>query len=97
MVALPQWADQMTDAKFIEGVWEVGVRAKEDEFGVAGREELLYCLKEVMEGERREKMRSNARKWRELAIKASDEGGSSNNAINEFVMKLMVASAAVGN
>ncbi|KAL1550912.1 N-hydroxythioamide S-beta-glucosyltransferase [Salvia divinorum] len=95
MVALPQWSDQVTDAKFIEEIWGVGVRAKEDEFGVAGREELLYCLREVMEGESRVKMRSNARKWREMAIEATDEGGTSDTAINEFVMKLKVATTAV--
>lgn len=66
----------------------MGMRAKEDEFGIARREEVVYCLKEVMEGERREEMRKNARKWRELAVKATDEGGSSDNSINEFVMKL---------
>ncbi|KAH6754900.1 UDP-glucosyl transferase 74B1 [Perilla frutescens var. hirtella] len=88
MVALPQWSDQMMDAKFIEEIWGVGVRAKEDEFGVAGREELLYCLKAVMEGERREEMRRNAAKWRELATKATHQGGSSDNAIDEFVVKL---------
>lgn len=90
MVALPQWSDQMTDAKFIEEIWGVGVRAKEDEFGIAGREELLYCLKAVMEGERREKMRRNARKWSESAKKATDQGGSSDNGIHEFVMKLII-------
>ncbi|XP_057774670.1 LOW QUALITY PROTEIN: UDP-glycosyltransferase 74B1-like [Salvia miltiorrhiza] len=92
MVALPQWSDQVTDAKFIEEIWGVGVRAKEDKSGVAGREELLYCLKEVME-ERGHKLRSNARKWRKLAMEATDQGGSSDNAINQFVMKLKVATA----
>lgn len=89
MVAVPQWADQMTDAKFIEEIWGVGVRAKEDEFGIAGREELLFCLKEVMGGERSEQMKRNARKWRELAKRAIDEGGSSDKSIDEFVKQLM--------
>ncbi|KAL0282107.1 UNVERIFIED_CONTAM: UDP-glycosyltransferase 74B1 [Sesamum angustifolium] len=88
MVAIPQWADQMTDAKYIEEIWQVGVRAKEDEFGVASREEVLFCLKEVTEGERSEEMKRNARKWRELAKRAIDEGGSSDKAIDEFVKQL---------
>ncbi|KAL0385599.1 UNVERIFIED_CONTAM: UDP-glycosyltransferase 74C1 [Sesamum radiatum] len=50
----------MTDAKFIEEIWRVGVRAKEDEFGIASREEVLFCLKEVMQGERSEEMKRNA-------------------------------------
>lgn len=92
MVALPQWADQMMDAKFIEEIWGVGVRAKEDELGIAGREELLFCLKQVMEGERREEMRRNVRKWRDLAKKSVDQGGSSDESIDEFVMKLNMVS-----
>ncbi|KAL8534059.1 hypothetical protein ACS0TY_010178 [Phlomoides rotata] len=91
MVALPQWADQMMDAKFIEEIWGVGVRAKEDEFGIAGREELLFCLKQVMEGERREEMRRNARKWRDLAKKAVDQGGSSDESIDEFITTLVAS------
>ncbi|KAI3467474.1 hypothetical protein Pfo_024137 [Paulownia fortunei] len=91
MVAIPQWADQMTDAKFIEEIWEVGVRAREDEFGIARREEVLFCLKEVMEGTRSKEMRSNVRKWRELAKKATDEGGSSDKSIDEFVKQLISA------
>nr|UHH90549.1 UDP-glycosyltransferase [Nicotiana benthamiana] len=52
MVAMPQWSDQMTDAKFIDENWEIGVRPKLDKFGIVRREELLFCLEEVMGGER---------------------------------------------
>lgn len=85
MVAMPQWSDQMTDAKFIEEIWGVGLRAKEDEFGIVTREELLFCLKQVMEGETSHQIRSNANKWRELAREAVGEHGSSDKFINEFV------------
>uniref|UniRef100_A0A803MBV8 Glycosyltransferase n=1 Tax=Chenopodium quinoa TaxID=63459 RepID=A0A803MBV8_CHEQI len=34
MVGVPQWSDQLPDAKFIEEVWGVGVWAKEDDKGV---------------------------------------------------------------
>ncbi|XP_051122459.1 UDP-glycosyltransferase 74B1-like [Andrographis paniculata] len=90
MVAVPQWADQMTDAKFIEGIWGVGVRAKEDEFGIVRREELVRCLKEVTEGEKSLVIRKNVRKWKDLAKAAMDEGGSSDRAIDEFVKELMI-------
>lgn len=88
MVGMPQWSDQMPDAKYIEDVWRVGVRVKEDEFGIVKREELLHCLKQVMEGERGEEIKRNARKWRELAKEAIDEGGTSDKCINDFVGKL---------
>lgn len=97
MVGMPQWADQMTNAKFIEEVWKVGVRAKEDEFGIVRNEEVFFCLKEVMEGERSEEIRINANKWKELAKEAfGEEGGSSDNAINEFVKHLKNASDKQG-
>uniref|UniRef100_A0A5B6ZAG7 Uncharacterized protein n=1 Tax=Davidia involucrata TaxID=16924 RepID=A0A5B6ZAG7_DAVIN len=88
MVGVPQWADQLTDAKFIEEIWGVGVRAKEDEKGIVRREELMFCLKEVMEGERSEEVRRNAGKWKELAKEAVSEGGSSDKRINKFVEHL---------
>ncbi|XWS34865.1 hypothetical protein CRYUN_Cryun21dG0073900 [Craigia yunnanensis] len=91
MVGVPKWTDQLTDAKFVEEVWEIGVRAKEDEEGVVRKEELMKCLKEVMEGERIKEMKRNANKWRESAKKAISEGGSSDKCINEFVEHLMAS------
>ena len=89
MVGIPQWADQFIDAKFVEDVWKVGVRPKEDEKGIVRKEELVKCLKEVMEGKRRQHIIRNANKWQELAREAIDEGGSSDKNINEFVNFLM--------
>ncbi|XVF02380.1 hypothetical protein REPUB_Repub04eG0170700 [Reevesia pubescens] len=91
MVGVPKWTDQLTDAKFVEEIWEIGVRAKEDEEGVVRREELRKCLKEVMEGDRRKEIKKNANKWRESAKKAISGGGSSDKCINEFVEDLMAS------
>lgn len=92
MVGVPKWADQLTDAKFIEGVWRVGVRAKEDEKGIVRREELIACLKQVIVksgGSSVEMiMRRNAREWRGLAKEAMSEGGSSDKSIAQFVEHL---------
>lgn len=66
----------------------VGVRAKEEEEsgGVVRKEEIVRCLKEVMEkGERREEIRRNVRKWRSLAREAVSQGGSSDRNVCEFV------------
>lgn len=89
MVGMPQWADQLPDAKYVEEIWEVGVRAKEDEKGIVRKEEFLKCLKEVMEGERSEAIKRNASKWKKSAEEAISEGGSSDENINEFVESLM--------
>ncbi|XVF84890.1 hypothetical protein PTKIN_Ptkin17bG0075700 [Pterospermum kingtungense] len=91
MVCVPKWTDQLTDAKFVDEIWEIGVRAKEDEEGVVRKQELIKCLKEVIEGEKSKEIKRNAKKWRELAKKAISEGGSSDKCINEFVEHLMAS------
>ncbi|KAK9675702.1 hypothetical protein RND81_11G024700 [Saponaria officinalis] len=88
MVGVPQWSDQLPDAKFIEEVWGVGVRANEDDKGVVTREEFQRCLKVIMEGKRSVEIRENANKWRELSKKAVSKGGSSDNHIEDFVQHL---------
>ncbi|XP_058193250.1 UDP-glycosyltransferase 74B1-like [Rhododendron vialii] len=89
MIGVPKWADQMTDAKFIEEIWGVGVRAKEDEKGILRGEELISCLKQVMgKGERSLEIRRNASKLKALAKEAISEGGSSDKCIDEFVERL---------
>ncbi|KAF5764287.1 putative N-hydroxythioamide S-beta-glucosyltransferase [Helianthus annuus] len=90
MVGVPKWADQLTDAKFIKDVWCVGVRVKVDNVtGMVNREEVVLCLNEVMdEGKRSLEIKKNAGKWKELAKEAISEGGSSDRAIDEFVMSL---------
>ncbi|XP_030938183.1 UDP-glycosyltransferase 74E2-like isoform X2 [Quercus lobata] len=89
MVALPIWTDQPTNAKFIVDVWKVGVRVKLDERGIATKEEIELCIKEVIEGERGKEMKMNSVRWKELAKEAVDEGGSSDKNIEEFVAKLV--------
>ncbi|KAL4572283.1 hypothetical protein LXL04_019054 [Taraxacum kok-saghyz] len=88
VVGMPQWTDQPTNGKCLEDVWGVGVRVKADEKGIVRRDNLGSCIKEIMEGERGVVARRNARKWRDLAMEAVDEGGSSDDNINEFVSQL---------
>ncbi|MBA0671104.1 hypothetical protein Goklo_025311 [Gossypium klotzschianum] len=91
MIGVLKWTDQLTDAMFVEEIWEIGVRAKEDEVGVVRKDKLLRCLKEVMEGEKSKKIRRNANKWRDSAMKTINEGGSSDKCIDEFVQQLMAS------
>ncbi|XP_021752804.1 UDP-glycosyltransferase 74E2-like [Chenopodium quinoa] len=88
LVAMPQWVDQPTNAKYINDVWRNGVRLKVDEKGIVTRDELQGCILEVMEGERASEIRSNVAKWKKLAQEAMDEGGSSDRNIEEFAAKL---------
>jgi pathogen-inducible salicylic acid glucosyltransferase len=88
MVAMPQWTDQPTNAKFIVDVWKVGIRIKVDEKGIVTKEEIERCIREVIEGESGKEMKRNSMRLKELAIEAVDEGGSSDKNIEEFVAKL---------
>ncbi|KAI4317399.1 hypothetical protein L6164_025268 [Bauhinia variegata] len=86
VVAFPQWTDQTTNAKLIEDVWKIGVRVKVNEDGIVVSEEIRRCLDVVMEsGEKREELRINAKKWREMAIEAVKEEGSSIKNLRAFV------------
>ncbi|XP_009133642.2 UDP-glycosyltransferase 74F2 [Brassica rapa] len=90
MVAMPQWTDQPMNAKYIQDAWKVGVSVKTDkESGIAKREEIEFSIKEVMEGEKSEEMKENAKKWRDLAIKSLSEGGSTDINIDAFVSKVL--------
>ncbi|WMV40345.1 hypothetical protein MTR67_033730 [Solanum verrucosum] len=97
MVTMPQWTDQTTNAKLVKDVWEIGVRAKQDEKGIVRREVIEECIKLVMEEEKGKLIRENAKKWKELARNVVDEGGSSDKNIEEFVSKLVTISSVIKN
>ncbi|KAL8536804.1 hypothetical protein ACS0TY_012105 [Phlomoides rotata] len=88
MIAMPQWTDQTTNAKFVMDVWKMGVRAKVNDDGVATRETISSCIREVVEGDRGEEIKKNVTKWKELARESMVEGGSSDLNIEEFVSSL---------
>ncbi|KAL2924022.1 Crocetin glucosyltransferase chloroplastic [Bienertia sinuspersici] len=86
MVAFPQWTDQTTNAKLVEDVWEVGVKARvSEEGGLVKSDEIKRCLEEVIESE---KIRENAKKWKDLAIEAAKEGGTSDRNLKAFMEEL---------
>ncbi|KAF5204731.1 Udp-glycosyltransferase 74f2 [Thalictrum thalictroides] len=88
MVGLPQWTDQPTNAKFIEDIWGVGIKASVDEKCMVRREELEICIRHILEGDRGIEIKKKAIMLKELAQKAMDEQGSSDKNIDEFVYKL---------
>ncbi|XP_030534061.1 phloretin 4'-O-glucosyltransferase-like [Rhodamnia argentea] len=88
MVAFPQFGDQMTNAKLVQDVWKVGVRVSEineEGINVEGGE-IKKCLELVMGGEEiGEGIRRHAKKWKDLAMEAFKEGGSSDRNLKAFV------------
>lgn len=89
MVAMPQWSDQITNAKLIMDAWKIGVRVKLDKKGVIRREEMAECIRWVM-GE--EEMRENMKKWKRVCREAMEEGGSSDRNIQDFISCLVAIS-----
>ena len=89
MVAVPVWFDQPTNGKYIVDVWRVGVRVPVCESGMVWREDVAACIKDAMEGDKKEEIRKNALKWKQLAIEAMDDGGSSDYNIDDFISKLL--------
>ncbi|KAK7381285.1 hypothetical protein VNO78_33859 [Psophocarpus tetragonolobus] len=85
-VTIPRWSDQSTNAKLISDVWKIGIRTPTDKKNIVRREALKYCIKEIMEINK--EMKNNAIQWRNLAIKAVSEGGSSNKNVIEFANSL---------
>ncbi|KAJ4723070.1 Glycosyltransferase [Melia azedarach] len=86
VVAFPQWTDQGTNAKIIEDISRTGVRVKANEKGIVESEEIKRCLELVMgEGEKREELRRNVKKWKDLALEAAKQGGSSDKNLKAFV------------
>ncbi|CAH9089682.1 unnamed protein product [Cuscuta epithymum] len=85
IVAMPQWTDQPTNAKYLVDIWNVGIRVVADKNGLVTTKEFERCLVEVMKGHKGILLKENAAKWRQLAKEAVDLGGSSDKNIEEFV------------
>nr|XP_023908917.1 crocetin glucosyltransferase, chloroplastic-like [Quercus suber]POF15108.1 crocetin glucosyltransferase, chloroplastic [Quercus suber] len=96
MVAFPQWSDQGTNAKLTEDVWKTGVRVMVNKDGIVEGDEIKRCLELVVgDGERGEAIRKNAKKWKELAMEAANEFGSSYNNLKAFVDEIGEGNATV--
>ncbi|XP_058200944.1 crocetin glucosyltransferase, chloroplastic-like [Rhododendron vialii] len=82
IVALPQWLDQVTNAKLIEDVWKTGSRVKPNLDQIVESDEIKRCIERVMGGD---EIRTNAKKWKDLAREAGKEGRSSDKNLKTFV------------
>ncbi|KNA14824.1 hypothetical protein SOVF_103920 [Spinacia oleracea] len=93
MIGVPQISDQPTNAKLVEEVWGVGIKAKKknnEGITIVGREEVKRCVEKVMGDEEiGHKIRKNTKKWMELALEAIMEGGSSKNNLECFLVEVI--------
>lgn len=89
MVGAPVWSDQPMNAKFVEEVLGVGIRAKRDEAGILAARQIEQCVREVMDGGRSDEFRATALKWAERAKGSVGRGGSSDRNVDEFIARLL--------
>ncbi|GMH19746.1 hypothetical protein Nepgr_021587 [Nepenthes gracilis] len=85
IVAMPQWADQTTNAKLVQDVWKAGLRVTSEEKGIVRGREIAGCIREVMHGAKAEEMKANAMRLSRLVRAAVSEGGTSAKNIDKFV------------
>ncbi|KAL9240715.1 hypothetical protein vseg_014901 [Gypsophila vaccaria] len=89
MIAMPQWTDQPMNAKLIEDIWKVGVRAKRGDNGLVRRDEIANCIVKVMIGKKNDELKTNGNRWKKLATTAVSQGGSSDKNINSFISNFL--------
>lgn len=73
MLCLPFFADQNLNCRYACVEWGIGVEIEGD----VKREEVGFLVRELMDGERGEKLRRRAVEWKEKAAAAVAGGGSS--------------------
>ncbi|KAJ0988926.1 hypothetical protein J5N97_007282 [Dioscorea zingiberensis] len=85
MVMVPQWVDQMTNARMAEKVWGVGMRVEVEE-GLVRGEQVRRCLEVVMgEGSEGVEIRRRAAFWKDKALEALGQDGSSTTNLMHFI------------
>ncbi|KAK7273039.1 hypothetical protein RIF29_14085 [Crotalaria pallida] len=87
VLTFPTWGDQVTNAKFLVDVFEVGVRLgyTQAENKLVTRDEVEKCLLEATVGAKAEELKKNAFKWKEAAGAAVAVSGSSHQNLDAFV------------
>lgn len=53
---------------FTKGVWKMGIRAGSDEKGIVRQEEIVRCVKQLMEAKRREQVLKHGKDWVERQL-----------------------------
>ncbi|PON83477.1 UDP-glucuronosyl/UDP-glucosyltransferase [Trema orientale] len=78
----PYFADQFINQSYICDVWRTGLGFDRDESGVIPRDEIRTKVEKVINDE---KMKERALRYKEMAAKCVEEGGSSNKNFKDFI------------
>lgn len=73
MVCRPFFVDQLINSRFVGEVWKIGVDMKD----LRGRDVVERMIREVMEGEKAEKLRMSCRDVQIAAVRSVEGGGTS--------------------
>ncbi|KAE8708096.1 Detected protein of unknown function [Hibiscus syriacus] len=69
VLAMPLWTDQnqIMNAKQVDDVWGIGIKARQNAKGLVIRDMIEQCLMELVKGEKGKEAKKNAIKWKNLA------------------------------
>ncbi|CAL9763193.1 unnamed protein product [Musa acuminata subsp. burmannicoides] len=85
MLCWPFFADQQTNSRFVGEVWRVGLDMKD----MHGRDNVEKMVREMMEGNKAEELRTSAAKMAEMARDSvSSTGGSSFTAFEKLIQDI---------
>ncbi|KAG5526436.1 hypothetical protein RHGRI_032640 [Rhododendron griersonianum] len=94
MVTWPVFAEQFYNEKLVTELLRIGVSVgalKWNSFTVSSgvmREQIGKAVRRVMVGKDAEEMRNRAKEFKEVAMKAVEEGGSSHTNLNDLIHEL---------
>ncbi|KAH7522875.1 hypothetical protein JRO89_XSUnG0091300 [Xanthoceras sorbifolium] len=86
MVCWPFFAEQQTNCRFACTEWGIGMEIDND----VKRDEVEKLVRELMEGEKGEKMRNEAMEWKKKAMEATGLHGSSYLNFNKLVEEVLL-------
>jgi len=85
MICWPFFADQAINCSYAGSEWGVGMEIDNK----VKREEVEKLVRELMEGEKGEKMRGKAMEWKKLAEEAAAPHGSSSINLDKFINEIL--------
>ncbi|KAK9939554.1 hypothetical protein M0R45_016246 [Rubus argutus] len=81
VICWPFFAEQQTNCHFACTNWGIGMEVNNN----VKRDEIEALVKEMLEGEKGLKMRQKAREWKQIALEATDIGGTSYNNFDRLI------------
>ncbi|XP_058086990.1 7-deoxyloganetin glucosyltransferase-like [Magnolia sinica] len=85
MICWPFFSEQLTNCRYACKEWGIGMEIDNN----AKREEVEYLVRELIDGEKGMEMRKKAIMWKESAIEATKQGGSSFTNLDRMIRDIL--------